>query len=495
MYAVKNFINGKVIADAKGQLHDIYNPAKGVVAGQVTFASSQEITQTVIAAKEAFTTWSQTTPIKRARVIFKFKELLEQNRDKIAQLVTQEHGKVLDDARGSVMRGLEVVEYACGIANLLKGDYSENVSTHVDSYTVRQPLGVCLGITPFNFPVMIPIWMCVPAIACGNTFILKPSEKDPSAPMFLAELMQQAGLPDGVLNVLHGDKKGVDELIVHPDISAVSCVGSTPVAESIYQLAIAHGKRAQAFGGAKNHCIVMPDADLDEVADAIAGAAYGAAGERCMAISVAVVVGDAVADTMVEKLKLKIEAINIAPGDQPDAQMGPLVTQAHLDRVKNYVDLGVREGAQLVIDGRDCQANKKGFFMGPCLFDQVKPGMKIYQEEIFGPVLSIVRVPDFARALELINQHEYGNGTTIFTRDGNTARCFASEVQVGMVGINVPIPVPVAYHTFGGWKRSFFGDIQMHGSESIKFYTKSKTITSRWPKGKFAGDVYVMPNH
>lgn len=494
-YTIPHFINGKKQADSHDKYHKVYNPALGTVAGNVAFANEKEINQAIAAAKIAFPEWANTIPLRRARVIFKFKELLEKNIDELAELITREHGKVLADARGSILRGIELTEFACGIPNLLKGNFSENVGTNVDSYTMRQPLGVCVGVTPFNFPVMVPIWMFVPAIACGNTFILKPSEKDPSAPLRLAELMQEAGLPSGVLNVVHGAKEAVDRLITHADVVAVSCVGSTPVAEYIYKMAIAHGKRAHTFGGAKNHCLVMEDANVNEAAEAVANAAYGSAGERCMAVSVVVAVGDKVADTLVNRIQEKIKTLKIAPGTDPKAEMGPLITKAHLQRVKNYVDIGVKEGAKLVVDGRDFALAdyEKGFFMGPCLFDQVKPDMRIYREEIFGPVLVIVRVPDFNSALELVNKHEYGNGTAIFTRNGSLARAFASRVQVGMVGINVPIPVPVAYHTFGGWKQSLFGDTYLHSDESVKFYTKSKTVTMRWPKEEKAS--YYMPHH
>lgn len=496
-YTVAHFINGKKISDPHSKHQDLFNPALGEVIGRVAFATQKEVAAAIDAANNAFPSWSRTTPLRRARILFKFKALLEKHIDELSALVTKEHGKVLDDAKGSVLRGIELVEFACGMPNLMKGTFSENVGTDVDCYTVRQPLGVCVGVTPFNFPVMVPIWMFVPAIACGNTFIVKPSEKDPSAVLRLAEFMQEAGLPDGVLNVVNGEKEAVGQLITHAAVTAVSCVGSTPVAESIYQTAIAHGKRAHTFGGAKNHCVIMPDADLDEAASALASAAFGAAGERCMAVSVAVVVGDKVADQLSTKIKNKIADLKIGPGDDANTHMGPLITKAHWQRVTDYIDLGVQEGAQLIVDGRECSVPgfEKGFFMGASLFDHVKPNMRIYLEEIFGPVLSIVRVPDFASALELVNQHEYGNGTAIFTRSGDIAREFSTTVQVGMVGINVPIPVPVAYHTFGGWKRSIFGDVHMHGGEGVLFYTKAKTVTSRWPKSQLATSVYQMPHH
>ncbi len=494
---IGHYVNGQQVEGKGRHHHEIYNPATGEVTARVAFATKDEVNDAVSIAKQAFEKWSQVTPLRRARVLFKFKESLDRNIDGLAALLTAEHGKVLDDARGEVLRAIELVEFCCGIPYLLRGSYSENVGTDVDSYTIRQPLGVCTGITPFNFPVMISTWMFVPAIACGNTFILKPSEKDPSVALMLMDLMQEAGLPAGVLNLINGDKSAVDALITHPDVAAVSCVGSTSVSEHIYQTAVTHGKRAHTFGGGKNHCVIMPDADMDEAAEAVFGAAYGAAGERCMAITVAVTVTDAVADALVQQLKLKAPQLKIAPGTVPGADMGPLVTKEHLKRVKSYVDLGIKEGAELVVDGREYQVpqHEKGFFMGACLFDKVKPNMRIYKEEIFGPVLCIVRVPDFDSALQLINAHEYGNGVAVFTRDGETARNFASKVSVGMVGINIPIPVPVAYHSFGGWKRSIFGDTSMHGSESIHFYTRPKTVTARWPKDKKGKASYHMPSH
>lgn len=495
-YLVNHFIDGKTVEGKSGRFHDIYNPALGEVAGRVAFSSSEEVKAAVASAQAAFPGWAATTPMKRARVLFKFKELLETHIDELAELVTKEHGKVLEDSRGSVLRGIELVEFFCGIPSQLKGTYSENVGSNIDSYTLRQPLGVCAGVSPFNFPVMVPVWMFIPAIACGNTFILKPSEKDPSAPVRLAELMQEAGLPKGVLNVLQGDKEAVDGLLEHPDVVAMTAVGSTPVAEYIYTTAINNGKRAHTFGGAKNHCVVMPDADIEEVANAILGAAYGSAGERCMALSAVVAVGDDTADALVKELKNKVPELKVGPGTDPEVEMGPLVTKEHLAQVKSYVDIGAKEGAELVVDGRDIQApgHENGFFMGGCLFDKVTPDMRIYKEEIFGPVLSILRVKDFEAAIQLVNENEYGNGTAIFTHDGDAARTYASRVQVGMVGINVPIPVPVAYHSFGGWKRSVFGDVAMHGDQGVQFYTKLKTVTSRWPKGVRAGAEFIMPN-
>ncbi|ATN85778.1 CoA-acylating methylmalonate-semialdehyde dehydrogenase [Coxiella burnetii] len=498
MKKIGHYINGKFV-DAKGETYqEVYNPATGEVSAQVAFGTAEEVEEAVESARNAFASWSSVTPLRRARVIFKFKALLDKNIDKLAELLTSEHGKILEDAKGEVLRAIELTEFSCGTPYLLKGSYSENVGTDVDSYTIRQPLGVCVGITPFNFPVMISAWMFVPAIACGNTFVLKPSEKDPSAALFLAELMQEAGLPAGVLNIINGNGATVDRLITHPKVAAVSAVGSTAAAEHIYQTAIAHGKRAHTFGGAKNHCVITPDADIDEAADAILGAAYGAAGERCMAVSVVVAITDTVGDALVQRLKEKIPQLQIAAGTESRADFGPLVTKEHLEKVKAYIHLGVEEGAELIVDGRDLETlkHKKGFFLGGCLFDHVKPSMRIYQEEIFGPVLCVTRVSNFEEALALINKNEYGNGVAIFTKSGEMARYFASKVSVGMVGINVPIPVPVAYHTFGGWKRSIFGDIHMHGAENVHFYTKQKTVTVRcWPKEKTTESAYHMQSH
>ena len=441
--------------------------------------------------------------MRRARVLFRFREIFERRIDEVATLINREHGKVFSDARGEATRGLEVVEFATGSAHLLKGDFTEQVGTDVDSYSMRQPLGVVAGITPFNFPAMVPMWMFPIAIACGNTFVLKPSERDPSASLLIAEMLQQAGLPDGVFNVVHGDKNAVDAILQHPAVQAVSFVGSTPIAEYVYRTGTATGKRVQALGGAKNHMIVMPDADLDQAADALVGAAFGSAGERCMAISIAVAVGEHTAEALVSRLETRIAALRMgsgAPGE-PEADLGPLVTQAHLDRVTRYVALGVEEGAKLVVDGRNQQRDRhnaqiaaaSGFYLGACLFDHVLPGMRIYKEEIFGPVLGIVRVSNFEAALQLVNEHEFGNGTALFTRDGDTARDFAHRVQAGMVGINVPIPVPMAFHSFGGWKRSLFGDHAVHGPEGVRFYTRLKTVTSRWPAGMRTGVDTSMP--
>jgi malonate-semialdehyde dehydrogenase (acetylating)/methylmalonate-semialdehyde dehydrogenase len=495
MRTINHFVGGKDVAGTSGRFADVFNPATGEVQAKVALASKAEVDAAVKIAAEAFPKWSSTPPLTRARVMFRFKQLIEENIDKMAQIVTSEHGKVLSDAKGSITRGLEVVEFACGIPHLLKADYSENVGTNVDSYSMRQALGVVAGITPFNFPAMVPMWMFPIALACGNTFILKVSERDPSTANLMAELLKKAGLPDGVFNVVHGDKEAVDAILANPEIQAVSFVGSTPIAEYIYHTGTAHNKRVQALGGAKNHMIVMPDADMDLASDALMGAGYGSAGERCMAISVAVAVGDKVGDTLIEKLAPRVRGLKVAPGTDPDAEMGPLVTKQHFDKVKGYIDLGVQEGAKLVVDGRTLklQGYENGYFLGGCLFDNVQPNMRVYKEEIFGPVLAVVRVPDYNSAVKLVNDHEYGNGTAIFTRDGDAAREFASKIKVGMVGINVPIPVPMAFNSFGGWKRSLFGDHHMHGPEGVRFYTKLKTVTSRWPTGIRAGAEFVMP--
>jgi len=487
-----HYINGQRVAGTSGRFGEVFDPALGTVKARVPFAGKAELDSAVAAAKAAFPAWAAATPLKRARVMSKFKELLEINAGRLASIITSEHGKVEDDALGEVTRGIEVVEFACGGPHLLKGEVTENVGTNVDSHSLRQPLGVVAGISPFNFPVMVPMWMFPVAIACGNTFILKPSERDPSASLLVADLFKQAGLPDGVFNVLQGDKEAVDGLLTHPDIQAVSFVGSTPIARYVYATGAAHGKRVQALGGAKNHLLVMPDADLDKAVDALIGAAYGSAGERCMAISIAVAVTDAIGDTLVERLVPRVAALRIGTGD---AQMGPLITKEHRAKVLDYISIGVDEGAKLLVDGRGYRnaEHPEGFFVGGTLFDQVKPHMRIYKEEIFGPVLGIVRVKDYREAVELINANEFGNGTAIFTRDGDTARTFAHEIQVGMVGINVPIPVPMAFHSFGGWKNSLFGDHHMHGPEGVRFYTRLKTITTRWPTGIRLGADFVMP--
>ncbi|HET6619771.1 MAG TPA: CoA-acylating methylmalonate-semialdehyde dehydrogenase [Dongiaceae bacterium] len=495
MRTINHFVGGKEVAGKSGRFGDVFNPATGEVQAKVALASKAEVDEAVKIAAAAFPKWSATPPLIRARVMFRFKQLVEENADKLAAAITSEHGKVLSDSRGSVTRGLEVVEFATGIPHLLKADYCENVGTNVDAYSIRQPLGVVAGITPFNFPAMVPMWMFPIALACGNTFILKVSERDPTCANMMAELMKTAGLPDGALNVVHGDKEAVDAILANPDVQAVSFVGSTPIAEYIYHTGTAHNKRVQALGGAKNHMVVMPDADMNQATDALMGAGYGSAGERCMAISVAVAVGDKVGDTLIEKLAPRVRGLKVAPGTDPEAEMGPLVTRQHYEKVKGYVDLGVQEGAKLVVDGRGLklQGYENGHFIGGCLFDRVQPEMRIYKEEIFGPVLSVVRVPDYNSAVKLVNDHEYGNGTAIFTRDGDAARDFASKIKVGMVGINVPIPVPMAFNSFGGWKRSLFGDHHMHGAEGVRFYTKLKAVTSRWPAGIRAGAEFVMP--
>jgi malonate-semialdehyde dehydrogenase (acetylating)/methylmalonate-semialdehyde dehydrogenase len=492
---LKHYIAGRLVEGTSGRFADAYNPALGAIKSRVPLASSDEVGKAVAVAKAAFPKWAAATPLRRARVMHKFKELVEDHAKDLAAIITSEHGKVLSDAMGEVIRGTEVVEFACGGPHLLKGEISENVGTNVDSHSLRQPLGVVAGITPFNFPVMVPMWMFPLAIACGNTFVLKPSERDPSASLMLADLFKQAGLPDGVFNVVHGDKEAVDALLVHPDVQAISFVGSTPIARYIYSTGAMHGKRVQALGGAKNHMVVMPDADMEITVDALMGAAYGSAGERCMAISVAVAVTDAVGDKLVKELTARLRDMKVGPGTDPDVHMGPLVTREHRDRVKGYVDVGVQEGAKLVVDGRGFASKEQpnGFFLGGSLFDRVTPDMRIYKEEIFGPVLVIVRVESYREAVDLVNAHEFGNGTAIFTRDGDSARAFSSEIQVGMVGINVPIPVPMAFHSFGGWKNSLFGDHHMHGPEGVRFYTRLKTITTRWPTGIRAGADFVMP--
>ena len=491
---IGHWINGAPAAGSSERAADVFNPATGEVCARVRLAEAATVDTAVQAAAAALPAWADTPPLRRARVMFRFKELLDAHRDALAALITREHGKVFEDARGEVTRGIEVVEFACGIPQLLKGDYSEQVSTGIDQFSLRQPVGVCVGITPFNFPCMVPMWMFPVAIACGNTFVLKPSERDPSPALLIADLLRQAGLPDGVFNVVQGDKAAVDALLVHPQVAAISFVGSTPIAEYIQNTATAHGKRVQALGGAKNHLVVMPDADLDQAVDALIGAAYGSAGERCMAISVCVAVGR-IADDLVARLAQRARALKIGDGMDPASEMGPLVTAQHQARVKGYVDIGVQEGAALVVDGRDCTVagRERGFFVGGCLFDHVQPSMRIYREEIFGPVLSVVRVPDFAAAVELVNGHEFGNGVSLFTADGNTAREFARRVQIGMVGINVPIPVPMAFYSFGGWKKSLFGDTHAYGMEGVRFYTRYKAVMQRWPGSIAKGAEFVMP--
>ena len=491
---VGHWISGRHVPPASGRAQPVYNPATGAVAREVALANADEVNAAVAAAKAAFPAWADTPPLRRARVLFKFLDLLNAHRDTLAGMITSEHGKVFTDAQGEVTRGIEIVEFACGIPQLLKGDYTEQVSTGIDNWTMRQPLGVVAGITPFNFPCMVPCWMFPVAIACGNTFVLKPSERDPSASLFMAELLKQAGLPDGVFNVVQGDKLAVDTLLGHPDVRALSFVGSTPIAQYIYETGAHHGKRVQALGGAKNHMVVMPDADIEQTVDALIGAAYGSAGERCMAISAAVLVGD-VADKIVGKLADRARALKIKNGMELDAEMGPIVTKQAQERIEGYIAHGVSEGARLVVDGRSYQVpgHEKGFFTGGTLFDHVTPEMKIYKEEIFGPVLVCVRVPDFASAVELVNAHEFGNGVACFTRDGNVAREFARRIQVGMVGINVPIPVPMAWHGFGGWKKSLFGDMHAYGEEGVRFYTKQKSVMQRWPESTPKGAEFVMP--
>ncbi|MGF1875303.1 CoA-acylating methylmalonate-semialdehyde dehydrogenase [Photobacterium frigidiphilum] len=485
METVQNYINGQITESRSERFAPIYNPATGEQTRQVVLSSAAEVEQVVAIADAAFPAWAKTSPLKRARVMFKFKALLEQNMDKLARIISNEHGKVYSDAVGEVTRGLEVVEFACGIPHLQKGEHSANVGTGVDSHSLMQPLGVCVGVTPFNFPAMVPMWMFPISLATGNTFILKPSEKDPSLALELAKLLKEAGLPDGVFNVVNGDKEAVDVLLTEPRVQAVSFVGSTPIAEYIYSTASAHGKRCQALGGAKNHCILMPDADLEMAANAIMGAAFGAAGERCMALSVAVVVGDETGDKLIANLTDQIAKMHIGPGivDGPENDMGPVISAVHKAKICDYITTGVEQGASLLIDGRDLvvEGHEEGYFVGPTLFDNVLPEMTIYKEEIFGPVLALVRVPDYQTGLDLINRHEYGNGTAIFTRDGETARQFSEDVLAGMVGINVPIPVPMAFHSFGGWKRSVFGPLNVHGNDGVRFYTRMKTVTSRWP--------------
>ncbi|MCD1584713.1 CoA-acylating methylmalonate-semialdehyde dehydrogenase [Vreelandella titanicae] len=487
MKTLSHYLNGQFSAGQSQRTSPVYNPATGEQCAQVALASADETRDAVRIADEAFASWSKTSPLKRARILFKFKALVEEHTDELARLISSEHGKVFSDAKGEVTRGLEVVEFACGIPHLQKGEHSMNVGTGVDSYSMMQPLGVCAGISPFNFPAMVPMWMFPIALACGNTFVMKPSEKDPSTPLRLAELLKEAGLPDGVFNVVNGDKEAVDVLLTDERVQAVSFVGSTPIAEYIYATASKHGKRVQALGGAKNHMVIMPDADLDQAVGALMGAAYGSAGERCMAISVAVPVGEETANRLRGKLVAELEKLTVGPGlvDGPDNDMGPLITREHLEKVAGYIQTGVDEGAELVVDGRQTTVDGAGdgYFIGGSLFDHVTPSMRIHSEEIFGPVLAIARVASFDEAVTMINAHEYGNGTAIFTRDGDAARQYCEQIQVGMVGVNVPIPVPMAFHSFGGWKRSLFGPLHMHGPDGVRFYTRMKTITQRWPSG------------
>jgi len=492
---IENAIGGKLARSASPRTAPVFNPATGEQAAVVPLSTKAELDAAVAAAKLAFPAWAETPPLKRARFFFNFKRLLDENTSKIAEAISAEHGKTHADAVGEVQRGIEVVDFCCGIPHLLKGEFSRHVGPSIDTHSDHQPLGVCAGITPFNFPAMVPLWMYPVAIACGNTFILKPSEKDPGAAMVVYDLFKQAGFPDGVLNVVHGDKEVVDAILTHPDIKAVSFVGSTPIAEYVYRTGTHNGKRVQALGGAKNHMVVMPDADIDKAADALMGAGYGSAGERCMAISVAVPVGEETANRLIETLAPRVRALKVGPATDKEAEMGPLVTKEHLAKVLGYIDSGVKEGAELVVDGRGFKAQgyENGYFVGGTLFDRVTPEMRIYKEEIFGPVLSVVRAKSYDQAVGLINAHEYGNGTAIFTRDGDAARAFADKIEVGMVGINVPIPVPVAYHSFGGWKRSLFGDHSIYGPEGVHFYTRLKTVTSRWPEGIKSGAVFTFP--
>src|ERR1700728_890979 len=494
MREIGHFIGGKHVAGTSGKFGDVFTPASGEITAKVAMADAAEVDKAVAAASAAWPAWANTPPLRRARVMFKLKELLERDRRELSEIVTGEHGKVLSDADGEVQRGLEVVEFACGIPHLLKGEYTDQAGTGIDAWSIRQPLGVVAGITPFNFPIMVPLWMIPVALACGNCFVLKPSEKDPSVSLKLAGLLKEAGVPEGVFSVVQGAREAVEAILAHPDIAAISFVGSTAIAETIYRGGTSHGKRVQALGGAKNHLVVMPDADIDDVVDALMGSAYGAAGERCMAVSVAVAVGSA-GDALMSKLEPRVRALKIGPGTDPDAEMGPLVTAQHRDKVKSYIDLGVKEGAKLLVDGRGfkLQGYEGGNFMGGCLFDNVTPEMRIYKEEIFGPVLSVVRANDYEEAVRLPSEHEYGNGVAIFTRDGDAARDFVSRVEVGMVGVNFAIPVPLAYYTFGGWKRSGFGDLNQHGPDAVRFYTKTKTVTARWPSGVKEGAEFVIP--
>jgi malonate-semialdehyde dehydrogenase (acetylating)/methylmalonate-semialdehyde dehydrogenase len=495
MREIQHFIGGKHVSGTSDRRADVYQPMTGDIIAQVALANAGDVRAAVENALEAQPKWAATNPQRRARVLMKYIELIQRDYEALAELLAREHGKTIADARGDIQRGLEVVEFATGIPHLMKGEYTEGAGPGIDIYSMRQPLGVVAGITPFNFPAMIPLWKLAPAIACGNAFILKPSERDPSVPMRLAELAIEAGLPPGILNVVNGDKAAVDAILDDPDIKAVGFVGSTPIAQYIYARAAATGKRAQCFGGAKNHMVILPDADLDQAVDALIGAGYGSAGERCMAISVAVPVGEATAEALVKKLVPRVEALKVGPSTDESADYGPVVTREHLAKVKGYVDLGVNEGARLLVDGRDfsLQGYENGFYMGGCLFDHVTADMRIYKEEIFGPVLSIVRARTYDDAFKLPHEHAYGNGVAIYTRDGDAARDFAARINVGMVGVNVPIPVPLAYYTFGGWKGSGFGDLNQHGPDAVRFYTKTKTVTSRWPSGIRSGADFVIP--
>jgi len=496
MEQITHYIGGQRMDGTGTRTADVYNPAIGEVVRQVRLGSSDDVAGAVAAAKAAFPEWARTPVLRRARMIDRFKELIRANAEKLAEAISQEHGKTHDDALGEVQRGLEVAEFAAGAPQLLKGEFSEDVGAGVDSHAIRQPLGVVAGITPFNFPVMVPMWMFPVALVCGNTFVLKPSERDPSASLMIADLLAEAGVPEGVFNVVQGDKEAVDAVLTHPDVQAVSFVGSTPIAQYIYTTGTANGKRVQALGGAKNHMVIMPDADLDMAVDALMGAAYGSAGERCMAVSVAVPVTDKVADALVERLTPRVRELKIGPAVDRGVEMGPLVTAEALERVRGYLDKGVAEGADLVVDGRDFQMERQGYengyFIGGSLFDRVTPDMSIWRDEIFGPVLSVARAQDYDSAVDLVHKHPYGNGAAIFTRDGDAARQFTQDIEVGMVGVNVPIPVPMAFHSFGGWKQSLFGDHHIHGPEGVRFYTRLKTMTTRWPKG-VRGSEYTIP--
>ena len=495
MEELSHFIGGRRVRGRSRRFTDAYEPMTGAAISRVPLASRDEVCEAIDNAVAAQREWAAVNPQRRARVLMKFVDIVGREKERLAAILAREHGKTLADAQGEIQRGVEVVEFCIGVPHLMKGEFTDSAAAGLDVYSMRQPLGVVAGVTPFNFPVMIPMWKFAPAIACGNAFILKPSERNPGAPLLLAELMLEAGLPAGVLNVVNGDKEAVDALLEEPEVKAIGFVGSTPVAEYVYSHGAAHGKRVQCFGGAKNHMVIMPDADLDQAVDALVGAAYGSGGERCMAISVAVPVGEETADALVARLEPRVENLRVGPSTDPSADFGPLITRAHLERVKDYVALGVQEGAKLRVDGRGfkMQGYENGFYMGGCLFDEVRPEMRIYKEEIFGPVLSIVRARGFEEALALASDHEYGNGVAIFTRDGDAAREFASRVEVGMVGVNVPIPTPLAYYTFGGWKRSMFGDLNQHGPDAIRFYTKTKTVASRWPGGVRTGASFVMP--
>ncbi|KAI6244365.1 CoA-acylating methylmalonate-semialdehyde dehydrogenase [Aphelenchoides fujianensis] len=495
MRDIAHFVNGQALVGTSGRYGDVFNPNTGEVQARVQFATDAELDAAVQAAAKAQVGWAATNPQRRARVMFEFKRLIERDMNTLAEILSSEHGKVIADAKGDIQRGLEVIEFACGIPHILKGEYTEGAGPGIDVYSMRQPLGVCAGITPFNFPAMIPMWMFGISIAVGNSFILKPSEKDPTVPVKLAELMMEAGAPAGVLNVVHGDKSAVDAILTHPLIRAVSFVGSSDIAHYVYQTGTAYGKRVQAMGGAKNHGVVLPDADMDQVVKDLSGAAFGSAGERCMALPVVVPVGKKTADELRERMVAEIGSLKVGVSSDPDVHYGPVVSAQHRAKIADYIRIGQEEGAELVVDGRDFQLQgfEKGFFIGPSLFDGVKKGMKTYQEEIFGPVLQIVRAESFEEAMALPSEHQYGNGVAIFTRNGRAAREFAANVNVGMVGINVPIPVPVAYHTFGGWKRSAFGDTNQHGVEGVKFYTKVKTVTARWPEGDVSDSSFVIP--